>query len=52
MAAHYLCAKGLDAHNLDGGLQAWVDAGLPLTASSGAPGALVDPLWDDLPQRS
>jgi rhodanese-related sulfurtransferase len=49
MAARYLTAKGLDAHNLDGGLQAWLDAGLSLALSNGAPGALIDPVWDDLP---
>lgn len=49
MAAHYLRSKGIDAHNLDSGLQAWVDADLPLTGSNGAPGALVNPVWDDLP---
>ena len=48
MATYYLNLKGIEAHNLDGGLQAWLAAGLPLTRSSGESGELVDPIWDDL----
>lgn len=38
LAAEYLSRLGLDAHNLDGGLLRWVDAGLPLSAPGGQPG--------------
>lgn len=30
MAARWLRVRGFDAHNLDGGLVAWLEAGLPL----------------------
>lgn len=33
-----LRACGIAAENLDGGLQAWAAAGLPLVAAGGAPG--------------
>ena len=42
-AASWLRGEGVDAENLDGGVQAWAEAGLPLTADGGAPGAVVDP---------
>lgn len=41
LVAGFLRARGLDAHNLDGGLVAWERAGLPLTAPSGGPGRVV-----------
>jgi rhodanese-related sulfurtransferase len=43
MAAEWLRADGFQAENLEGGLLAWVEAGLPLTADSGGPGRVVDP---------
>ena len=48
MATHYLRLKGLDAQNLEGGLQAWMAAGLPLTTASNTPGVLLDPVWDTI----
>jgi rhodanese-related sulfurtransferase len=38
----FLLARGFDAHNLDGGLEAWTGAGHPLVAAGEAPGRLVD----------
>lgn len=37
LAAGYLRNQGLDAHNLEGGLEAWTRAGLGLTATSTEP---------------
>jgi len=31
-------ARGYDAHNLEGGMEAWEAAGLPFTAPDGSPG--------------
>ena len=31
-------ARGFDAHNLEGGIEAWVSDGLPITAPDGSPG--------------
>ncbi len=42
-AAEELRAEGFDAESLDGGLLAWVDAGLALTNTEGGPGAVVEP---------
>lgn len=41
LAAGFLRAQGFDAHSLDGGLEAWVRSGLPLTDASGGPGRVV-----------
>ena len=35
--------EGFDAGNLDGGMEAWADAGLDYPGSDGAPGTLADP---------
>jgi rhodanese-related sulfurtransferase len=35
-----LRAHGYDAENLDGGMQAWAEAGLPFTTPDGRPGAV------------
>lgn len=35
MATQAFCAAGYDAYNLTGGIQAWVDAGLPLSPAGG-----------------
>ncbi len=35
MATQAFRAAGYDAHNMTGGLQAWVDAGLPLVPAGG-----------------
>ena len=37
-AADALRARGYDAENLDGGMQAWEQAGLPFSAPDGGPG--------------
>jgi rhodanese-related sulfurtransferase len=42
LAAEFLTAKGFTAHNLDGGLESWIEEGLPLIASEGASGNVVD----------
>ncbi len=36
-----LTARGFVAHNLSGGMQAWVEAGLPVRDGRGGPGAVV-----------
>lgn len=41
MAAMYLRGQGMDAHNMDGGLERWVREGRTLT-TDGAPGRIVD----------
>ena len=40
-AAAFLTANGIDAENLEGGMVAWQQAGLPLVDSSGNPGRVV-----------
>jgi rhodanese-related sulfurtransferase len=35
MAVHAFAASGYDARNLDGGLEAWVAAGLPIEPEDG-----------------
>jgi rhodanese-related sulfurtransferase len=42
LAAEFLSHKGFAAHNLEGGLDSWVNEGLPLVASEGARGDVVD----------
>ncbi|TNM60405.1 MULTISPECIES: rhodanese-like domain-containing protein [Actinomycetes] len=39
-AADRLAAAGVAVRNLDGGMQAWQDAGLPVRTDSGAPGTV------------
>lgn len=41
LAALMLQARGVEAHNLGGGTEAWVAAGLPIVASDGSPGRVV-----------
>jgi rhodanese-related sulfurtransferase len=41
-AAQDLAAQSFDASNLDGGLLAWVDAGLPLVDSKGGSGRVAE----------
>ena len=43
VAAQWLRDDGFQAENLDGGVEAWVAAGLPLVAEDGTPGRVVDP---------
>jgi rhodanese-related sulfurtransferase len=38
LAALMLQARGFEAHNLEGGTEAWVGVGLPIVASDGGPG--------------
>jgi rhodanese-related sulfurtransferase len=40
VAALLLRARGYEAHNLEGGLEAWQAEGLPLTTPEGAPGTV------------
>jgi rhodanese-related sulfurtransferase len=40
-AAKGLRGEGFEAENLEGGVTAWVRAGLPLVASSGGPGRVI-----------
>jgi rhodanese-related sulfurtransferase len=40
IAATLLRALGVDAHSLDGGVNAWTAAGLPLTTPDGQPGQI------------
>jgi rhodanese-related sulfurtransferase len=42
LAAEFLADRGFTAHNLEGGLESWVEEGLPLVASEGASGGVVD----------
>ena len=42
-AAEWLRGEGVDAENLDGGMQAWADSGLPVTAEGGATGTVAEP---------
>lgn len=41
LATLMLRARGLDAHNLEGGMEVWESAGLPFTTPDGAPGTVV-----------
>jgi rhodanese-related sulfurtransferase len=43
VAASWLRDDGFQAENLDGGLDEWAAAGLPLVAPDGTPGRVVDP---------
>jgi rhodanese-related sulfurtransferase len=38
LATMMLQARGYDAHNIEGGMEAWEAAGLPVTTPEGAPG--------------
>lgn len=39
-AVAVLTARGLQAHNLSGGMQAWAEAGLPVSDGRGQPGVV------------
>jgi len=41
LAALMLQARGFEAHNLEGGTEGWVAAGLPIVASDGGPGRVL-----------
>ncbi len=47
LVAGFLEERGLDAHNLEGGLEAWAVAGLGLTSASAHP-AVIDGYGRDL----
>ena len=38
LATMMLQARGYDAHNVEGGMEAWAAAGLPFEAADGSPG--------------
>ena len=42
MAARFLRMQGFEAHNLEGGLEAWLRQGLPLAAGRDEHGRIVD----------
>ena len=42
-AAQWLAGEGFDAENLDGGMEAWAEAGLDYLGSDGGPGTLAEP---------
>ena len=50
-AARDLASEGFDVRNLSGGIESWVERGLPIVGSDGAPGRIVDgePPPDDRP---
>lgn len=39
--AGFLRSKGFDAQNMDGGMQAWEQTGLPFSAPDGGPGRVI-----------
>jgi len=42
LATEFLRKRGYDAHNLEGGAEAWTGAGHPLISDAGGEGAVVD----------
>ena len=42
LVANWLNEQGFDAHNLEGGLVAWIGAGLPLVSSADDDGQVID----------
>ena len=42
LAAEFLNRQGYEAHNLEGGVEAWMAEGLPLASTSGGEGKVVD----------
>lgn len=42
LAVRFLREHGFESHNLEGGLERWVAEGLPLVATAGTPGTVVD----------
>ncbi len=42
-AAQWLRGEGIDAENLDGGMQGWAEAGLTFSGADGGPGTLAEP---------
>ena len=48
LVANWLSEQGFDAHNLEGGLVAWMGAGLPLVSSTDDGGQVIDGWARDL----
>lgn len=48
VAAEFLAGRGRDAHNLEGGVEAWTAEGLPLVSADGADGRVTEG-WGQLP---
>ncbi|MDQ5815519.1 MAG: rhodanese-like domain-containing protein [Actinomycetota bacterium] len=48
LATEFLRARGIDAHNLEGGLELWLSQGLPLVTGDEEPGVVIDGRFEDL----
>lgn len=48
LAADFLRERGFDAHNLEGGVEEWVEQGGALVAGDGGPGRVVDGVAEQL----
>lgn len=48
LATEFLRERGIDAHNLEGGLELWQSQGLPLVVDDAQPGRVVDGLFEVL----
>jgi rhodanese-related sulfurtransferase len=48
LVANWLSEQGFDAHNLEGGLVAWITEGLPLITSTDGGGEVIDGWARDL----
>ena len=48
LATELLRERGIDAHNLEGGLELWRSQGLPLVVDGAQPGRVVDGLFEVL----
>ena len=49
LAAEFLNQNGFEAHNLEGGIEAWTAEGLPLVSTTGDSGQVVDG-WAQTPE--
>ena len=49
LAAQFLTAQGYEAHNLEGGVEAWIAEGLPLVSQTSEQGVVVDG-WAQTPE--
>ena len=49
LGAEFLNRNGFEAHNLEGGVEAWTAAGFPLVSTSGPEGTVVDG-WAQTPE--
>jgi len=48
LATEFLRARGIDAHNLEGGLKLWLSQGFPLVSDGDGPGGVIDGRYEDL----